>query len=277
MKTILFPTDFSKNAIHAAEYAGLLAKQFDAEVVLLHVFSIPMVPATHTSYNVRFAIDSYRTSLSKNLEKFAEKFSLHSSIPAEKIFKKIEYGFPADKILEVAEAIHADMIVMGTKGASNFMDKWLGTNTQKVIKDADCPVWVIPNKSKVEYPDKILYAADFQEDEIVALRKLLWITEPLKASCKVIHVNDFYEIYAGNPSKDMVNYLNDEFEDHDIIFQNINADGIIAGLEAYITQNKPNLLALAIHEKSLWSKIFDQSITEHFIQKAKLPMLIFKK
>lgn len=277
MKTILFPTDFSKNAIHAAEYAGLLAKQFDAEVVLLHVFSIPMVPATHTSYNVRFAIDSYRTSLSKNLEKFAEKFSLHSSIPAEKIFKKIEYGFPADKILEVAEAIHADMIVMGTKGASNFMDKWLGTNTQKVIKDADCPVWVIPNKSKVEYPDKILYAADFQEDEIVALRKLLWITQPLKASCKVIHVNDFYEIYAGNPSKDMVNYLNDEFEDHDIIFQNINADGIIAGLEAYITQNKPNLLALAIHEKSLWSKIFDQSITEHFVQKAKLPMLIFKK
>lgn len=277
MKTILFPTDFSKNAIHAAEYAGLLAKQFDAEVVLLHVFSIPMVPATHTSYNVRFAIDSYRTSLSKNLEKFAEKFSLHSSIPAEKIFKKIEYGFPADKILEVAEAIHADMIVMGTKGASNFMDKWLGTNTQKVIKDADCPVWVIPNKSKVEYPDKILYAADFQEDEIVALRKLLWITQPLKASCKVIHVNDFYEIYAGNPSKDMVNYLNDEFEDHDIIFQNINADGIIAGLEAYITQNKPNLFALAIHEKSLWSKIFDQSITEHFVQKAKLPMLIFKK
>lgn len=277
MKTILFPTDFSKNAIHAAEYAGLLAKQFDAEVVLLHVFSIPMVPATHTSYNVRFAIDSYRTSLSKNLEKFAETFSAHSSIPAEKIFKKIEYGFPADKILEVAEAIHADMIVMGTKGASNFVDKWLGTNTQKVIKKANCPVWVIPNKSKVEYPDKILYAADFQEDEILTLRKLLWITEPLKASCKVIHVNDFYEIYAGNPSKDMVNYLNDEFEDHDILFQNINADGIIAGLENYITHNKPNLLALAIHEKSLWSKIFDQSITEHFVQKAKLPMLIFKK
>jgi nucleotide-binding universal stress UspA family protein len=277
MKTILFPTDFSKNAIHASEYAGLLAKKFDAKVVLLHVFSIPMVPATHTSYNVRYAIESYRTSLSKDLEKFAEKFIKISSLSEDRVICKIEYGFPADKILEVAKGINADMIVMGTKGASNFLDKWLGTNTQKVVKETECPVWVIPYKAKIEYPESVLYAADFQEDEVIALHKLLWLTEPLKASCNVVHINDFFELYAGAPSKDMVNYLNDEFEDDDVTFQNVNSEGVIAGLESYIDRHKPNLLALAVHEKSFWSKIFDQSITKHFVQEAKLPMLIFKK
>lgn len=277
MKTILFPTDFSKNAIHASEYAGLLAKKFDAKVVLLHAFSIPMVPATHTSYNVRFAIESYRTTLTKDLEKFAEKFIKASSLSEDSVTSKIEYGFPADIILEVAKDIHADMIVMGTKGASNFLDKWLGTNTQKVVKETDCPVWVIPYKAKIEYPENILYAADFQEDEVIALHKLLWLTEPLNASCHIVHINDFFEVYSEAPSKDMVHFLNDEFEDEDITFQNINSEGVIAGLESYITRHKPNLLALAIHEKSFWSKIFDESITKHFVQEAKLPMLIFKK
>jgi nucleotide-binding universal stress UspA family protein len=277
MKTILFPTDFSKNAVHASEYAGLLAEKFDAKVILLHVFSIPMVPATHTSYNVRFAIEGYRKTLSKELEKFVEKFIKVTSISPEKVSSKIEYGFPADKILEIAKEIHADMIVMGTKGASNFVDKWLGTNTEKVIKEAECPVWVIPYKAKVEYPESVLYAADFQEDEIIALHKLLHIIEPLKAHCNVVHINDFFELYQGAPLKDMVHYLNDEFENDDITFQSINSEGVIAGLESYITLHKPNLLALAVHEKSFWSKIFDKSITTHFVQDAKLPLLIFKK
>lgn len=277
MKTILFPTDFSTNATHASEYAGMLAKKLDAKVIILHVFSIPMVPANHTSYNVRFAIDSYRTSLSTDLEIFTTKFIQDTGLSPERVSSKIEYGFPADVILEIAEQINADMIVMGTKGASNFMDKWLGTNSQKVMQEAECPVWIIPNRAKIEYPEKVMYAADFQEDEVLATHKVLELIKPLGASCNVVHINDFFELYAGAGVHDMVNYLNDEFESEDVSFQNINSEGIIAGLEAHIRQSKPNLLAFALHEKSFLNKLFETSITKHFVQEAKLPMLIFKK
>jgi nucleotide-binding universal stress UspA family protein len=277
MKTILFPTDFSKNASHAAEYAGMLVKKLDAKVILLHAFSIPMVPANHTSYNVRFAIESYRTSLSKDLEKFTNKFIQDSGLPIDRISSKIEYGFPADIILEIADRINADMIVMGTKGASNFLDKWLGTNAQKVMEEANCPVWIIPNKAKIEYPENVMYSADYQVDELLATQKLLELIKPLGANCNVVHVNDFFEIYAGAGVREMVNYLSEEFETENVSFQNINSEDIIAGLEAHIQKNKPNLLAFAMHEKSFLSKLFDTSISKHFVYKAKLPMLIFKK
>lgn len=277
MKTILFPTDFSKNAIHASEYAGLLAKKLDAKVILLHAFSIPMVPANHTSYNVRFAIDSYRKNLSKDLEKFTDKFIKYTGMSRERVLSKIEYGFPTDKILEMAENIKADMIVMGTKGASNFLDKWLGTNSQKVMEEAKCPVWIIPNKTKIEYPTNVMYAADFEEDEVVATQRVLELTNPLGESCNVVHINDFFELYTGVGVRDMVNYLTDEFKTENISFQNINSEGIIEGLEAHIQKYKPNLLALALHHKSFFSKLFDTSISKHFVQEAKLPMLIFKK
>lgn len=277
MKTILFPTDFSTNATHASEYAGMLAKKLNAKVIILHVFSIPMVPANHTSYNVRFAIDSYRTSLTKDLEIFTTKFIQNTDLSPERVSSKIEYGFPADVILEIAEQANADMIVMGTKGASNFMDKWLGTNSQKVMQEAECPVWIIPKRAKIEYPEKVMYAADFQEDEVLATHKVLELVKPLGASCNVVHVNDFFELYAGAGVHDMVNYLSDEFETEDVSFQNINSEGIIAGLEAHIQKSKPNLLAFALHEKSFLNKLFETSITKHFVQEAKLPMLIFKK
>jgi nucleotide-binding universal stress UspA family protein len=277
MKTILFPTDFSKNAIHASEYAGMLAKKLDAKVILFHAFSIPMVPANHTSYNVRFAIDSYRTSLSSDLEKFANKFIKETGLAKENVLSKIEYGFPADKILEVAKQNDVDMIVMGTKGVSNFLDKWLGTNSQKVMQDAHCPVWIIPNKAKIEYPEKVMYAADFQEDEVIATKKILELIKPLGANCNVVHVNDFFELYTGAGVREMVNYLNDEFETENVTFQNINSEGIITGLEAHIKKHKPSLLALALHNKPFLSKLFETSVTKHFVQEGKLPMLIFKK
>ena len=277
MKTILFPTDFSKNAFHAAEYAGMLAHKLNAKVILLHAFSIPMVPANHTSYNVRFAIDSYRASLSKDLEKFRDAFINITGLTVDNVSSKIEYGFPADKILEVAEHLNVDMIVMGTKGASNFLDKWLGTNSQKVMQEAKCPFWIIPNKAKIEYPETVMYAADFQEDEILATQKVLAFVKPLGTACKVVHVNDFFELYAGAGVREMVNYLSDEFESENVSFHNINSEGIITGLEAHIQKIKPNLLALAMHQKSFLNKIFENSITKHFVQEARLPMLIFKK
>lgn len=277
MKTILFPTDFSKNAFHAAEYAGMLANKLEAKVILLHAFSIPMVSANHTSYNVCFAIDSYKTSLSKDLEKFRDEFIKVSGLTSDSVSSKIEYGFPADKILEIAEHFKVDIIVMGTKGASNFIDKWLGTNSQKVMQEAKCPVWIIPNKAKMEYPETVMYAADFQEDEILATQKVLELVKPLGASCKVVHVSDFFELYAGAGVREMVDYLADEFETENVSFHNINSEGIVAGLEAHIQKIKPNLLALAMHEKSFLSKIFETSVTKHFVQEAKLPMLIFKK
>ena len=50
MKTILFPTDFSKNAEYASQYAGMLARSMNAKVVLLNVHS-PILQKAQMSLN----------------------------------------------------------------------------------------------------------------------------------------------------------------------------------------------------------------------------------
>jgi nucleotide-binding universal stress UspA family protein len=277
MKTILFPTDFSKNAAHAAKYAGMLAKLYDANLVLLHVHHIPMVPESNHSFEVRNAISLNEKSAIEDLEVFTGQFINDSNLALERITQRVAYGFVAEKIIEIAESNKADMIVMGTQGASDMMDKWLGTHAQEVIKTAKCPVFTIPKNVRIDYPQRILYAADFMEDEILATEKLLYMAKPLGAACKVVHIHDYFEPNVGHIIEETIKDLEERFKNEDVNIQQFHRADVIEGLEGYIKTYKPDVLAMAIHEKSFLSNIFDTSITRHFIQEAKLPMLTFKK
>lgn len=277
MKTILFPTDFSENATHASRYAGMLAKLYDANLVILHVHHIPMVPESNHSFEIKNAILLNEKSAREDLEVFAKKFMEASNLPSERIIQRIEYGFPAEKIVEIANLIKADLIVMGTKGASDMLDKWLGTHAQEVMKTAECPVFTIPKKVPIDYPQRILYAADFKEDEIAATEKLLNVSKPLGATCKVVHIHEYFEPNVGHIVEETIKELEQKFKNEDVTIQQLHRSDIIEGLEAYIKTYKPDVLAMAIHEKSFFSNIFNTSITRHFIQEAQLPMLTFKK
>ena len=277
MKTILFPTDFSKNASHAARYAGMLAKLYDANIVLLHVYHIPMVPQSNHSFEVTNAISLTEKGVKEDLKAFAEQFMHDSNLSAERVSERVEYGFPAEKIVEIAHSTKVDMIVLGTKGASDMLDKWLGTHAQEVIKTAECPVFTIPQKVPIDYPQRILYAADFKDNEIAATRKLLDILKPLGATCKVVHIHDYFEPNIGHAIEETIKELEENFKNDDLSVQQFHRADVVEGLEGYMKTYKPDVLAMAIHEKSFLGNIFDTSITRHFIQEAKLPMLTFKK
>lgn len=277
MKTILFPTDFSANAIHAAEYAGMIAKRMNANIVLLNVYSVPTISEYQLPNEIENFINLNKREAQANLEDFTKIFLKNTGLQPDKVSTRVEYGFVSDKIVDTARAIQADMIVMGTKGATNFLDKWLGTNAQKVMKSASCPVWIVPQKALIHYPQNFLYAADFQEDELLATHKVKELAEPFGAKCKVVHIHDYFETNIGHRIEATVHQINDDFDHDEVTVQTLHRANIIEGLETYIRTHKPDVLAIAIHEKSFFDKVFETSITKHFVQEAKLPMLIFKK
>lgn len=279
MKTILFPTDFSDNAVHAAQYAAILAKRYDAQIILLNIYSVamPVISEFQLTNGDENMIIQRGKDAEDNLQFFTNTLIENTGLHTEQITQKVEYGMVSDVIIETAKAMNADLIVMGTKGASNMIDRWLGTNAESVMENAHCPVWVIPEKTLLTLPSTIMYAADFKEDEVTATYKILSMAQPLGATCKVIHVHDYFELNADQPVKKTVAELKDEFQNFDITFKDINREEILNGLETYVRTHKPDVLALAIYEKSFFSKIFSSSITQHFVQEAKIPLLFIRK
>jgi nucleotide-binding universal stress UspA family protein len=278
MITILFPTDFSKNAIHASLYAGMIARGMNAHIILLNVYSIPMA----TEYQIPYDVDGFlrisKEVAEKKLQEFTGKLIKATGISPNKIREITDYGQTSDSIVQIAKSENVDFIVMGTKGVSNLLDKWLGTNAQNVLESADCPVWVIPEKSALNYPKRFMYAADFEEGDILATHKVLEIARPLGATCKVIHIHDYYEPISNRTVNEIITELKYEFEDEDdVTFKNINREEVYTGLKTYVRTHKPDVLALGVHHKSFLSKIFESSITEHFVQVGNIPLLTFRK
>jgi nucleotide-binding universal stress UspA family protein len=277
MKTILFPTDFSKNALHAAQYAGMLARSMNARVVLLNVHA-PISSNFKKEDDSRKDIAQSRQEAEVDMKKFTAKFIEKSLLCPERIIQCVEYSTSvSQKIVEKAKSINAHFIVMGTKGASNIINKWIGTNAQKVMKTAHCPVWIIPEHIEIIFPHKIMYAADLKEDEFLATTNILQILEPLGVICKVIHIHDFLSLKSGSKVKELVGSLRQEFKDENVIVRKIDRTDIIEGLESYIKLYKPDVLSLAIHEKSIFEKIFETSVTKYFVQNPQLPILTFRK
>ena len=221
--------------------------------------------------------EQLQKNASQNLEIFSEKVFLSTELPEVQIENLLEYGFVTECIVEVSTRLNVDMIVMGTKGVSNVFDKWMGSNAENVIKSAECPVWIVPINSQLTVPQVFIYAADFQEDEVSATKTLLEFSVPLGASCKVIHIQDYFDNEVKLKSAETMADLSKEFEGNNITFKDLNRKEIVEGIETYTKNHKPDVLALAVYEKTIFSNLFNSSITKHFVEETKIPMLIFKK
>jgi nucleotide-binding universal stress UspA family protein len=277
MRTILFPTDFSTNAVHASNYAGMLAQKLKTKIVFLNVYSVPMISEYQLPNDIEAFLEENKAKAENHLLAFKNEFLKNNYLEADRVSIRVEYGFIADKIKDTATEIKADLIVMGTKGASNIFDKWLGTNSQKVMKSAGCPVWIVPEKASLTYPSEILYAADFKADELIATQKILKITRALNAKCEVLHIHDNLELNVGHQIEAMVDYLTDEFKNENVSFKQLNRSDVVEALETFIKYSKPDVLAMGVHDKSLLDRLFDTSVTKHFVQEANLPLLTFRK
>jgi nucleotide-binding universal stress UspA family protein len=132
-KNILVPTDFSECATRALDYACELAQKLDATVHLVHSFGpgSPEMNLVLTSV----MIDTMRSGAAQALESLAAG---RSNVRFGNL--DVVRGDPRDNILEVAQTLRADLIVIGTHGRRGFARVVLGSVAEHVLRRADCPV-----------------------------------------------------------------------------------------------------------------------------------------
>jgi len=139
LQKILLPVDFSERSAGAAQYAKALAAQFGAQVLLLHVLTPPQYEFGSIEIGGSMLADLYRA---RN-QQVAEDLSVYMAeeFAGLDVRRMVLDGEPATRIVELANREKADLIIMPTHGYGTFRRFILGSNTAKVLHDADCPVW----------------------------------------------------------------------------------------------------------------------------------------
>lgn len=139
LSKVLLPVDFSERSAGAARYARLLAQRASCEVLLLHVLAplqFQLGPVEMAGITLPEVYREQWKLIQRELDAFRD-----SQMAGVNSRTAVLEGDPATRIVETARAEQASAIVMPTHGYGPFRRFILGSNTAKVLHDADCPVW----------------------------------------------------------------------------------------------------------------------------------------
>ncbi|MDZ4757737.1 MAG: universal stress protein [Bacteroidota bacterium] len=275
MENLLFPTDFSKAAAHAMDFAIYLAQANDSALTILHVYGSPYVDPYMSPETIGAILRESHSQSETDLKNLKEELAVKH--PWLKVSTRVEHGFVVEATLQVAEEINCDYIIMGTKGASGILDKIIGSNTFGVIEKSKCPVWSIPITAHIKEFKTVMYATDYSGDEVASIQQILNFSKLVGAETKVIHFHELFEPNISDADKVAKTNLQGRFKGENISFINLTRLDTNEGIEQYIENQNPNVLALAMHRRGFWSNLFHSSTTRHFALTSKIPVLAIHK
>lgn len=133
LKKILVPLDLSDCSRKALQYAVPFARQFEAELILLHVVEpYPQAPELGP-----VEMDAFQDA--KDQMTALEK-SLGASVRVKPL---VQSGESTNGIIEAAKELDVDLIILSTHGRTGMARVLLGSTTERVVRRAPCPVLVV--------------------------------------------------------------------------------------------------------------------------------------
>lgn len=193
IERILCPTDFSEFSERALGRAMTLARWFEARVTVLH--AMPRTPWALLSEGggeyITVAADLIRAQRDERAQELAHFVEPHlgEGVPIE---TRLVEGDPGREIQAAAEALPADLVVMGTHGRGGFEHLLLGSVTEKALRRAPCPVLTV-GKAEPASPAgplfrRILCAADLTKASKRTVDMALSLAEENLARVTLLHV-----------------------------------------------------------------------------------------
>lgn len=190
-RRILVPVDFSDPSRQALRTAVALARLFGSRLAVAHVTRRSRPDSHLVAEQLGLTFDTRRAGRAKLME------FLEHEVPGDlQPARLVADGVPYDEIAKAAKAWEADLIVIATHGYTGLKHALLGSTTERVVRHAPCPVFVVRGRRKrgvktAFSPDKvrsILVPVDFSEPSLEALPHALALARKCEAQLTLLHV-----------------------------------------------------------------------------------------
>ncbi len=279
MKKILVPTDFSKSAQIATDVARDIAKKSGAEITFLHVVE----EASGSSFNVTGEINlgnnmeerMFNLALIKKAKKQMETLISSPSLADVKVRAELRVGTPFHGMRTIITEKKVDLVVMGTAGHTKSEEMIIGTNTEKVVRHAKCPVLTVQKKPATTNFKNIVYATAMNKNEEVFARVVKQTQDMYNSTVHLVRINT-----PGNFQRDVVakKYMSDFAKKLMLKNYTINVFNDLSeeeGIIYFADSINADLIAMATHGRTGFAHVLAGSIAEDVVSHAKRPVLTY--
>ncbi|ATA92267.1 universal stress protein UspA [Capnocytophaga canimorsus] len=272
MKNILVTTDFSEKSNASLRVAISLAKKHNAKVFILHVVDLPMRLATQSQIAIPEAM--YFLNLSK--QRFAELMKDLDSEGVE-IRDIVETNVLAASVEEAIKKHHIDLVIMGSNGASGLKEIFVGSNAEKVVRNASVPVLVIKDPEEKLEVKRIVFACDFSEKFIRPFEKAIEFSKLFDAQIDLVFVNTPYQFlttYEINERIAKFLAANESFKNYKVhVYNDIRIE---TGILNFVAENDIDLVCMFPSGRKGIAHFFNGSISGDLVNHATKPVLTIK-
>ena len=272
MKNIIVPVDFSDQSYNAMLTAASIAKKHNATIYALHMLELNEAILSSTeSFHPEHTVFLIKLA-EKRLKEFLEKPYLDGIkvIPIIKHFKVFS------EISQVAENHNADLIIMGSHGSDGLKEIFVGSNTEKVVRNSDIPVMVIKSKMERFNPKEMVFACDLKEVNKHAFFRAKYIAEAFSVQLKLVYVNtpgdDFLSM--AEIQEKIASFC--EAVDHDVAIAIYDDYTVERGILNFAASNNSDIIGIPTHGRKGLSHFFMGSIGEDVANHSILPVVTFK-
>lgn len=287
MNTILVPTDFSETAKLALEVAVQLTKKYKSKLVLLHLLEIPdhLLPKGDKTNDVTSAQTTYQNDLPAALfyMKLAQKrFGEISELPfmnGVEYEENVQNYLDFKAIIDSAHKYNADLIVMGSHGATGLKEMFVGSNTEKVVRTSDIPVLVIKTKHENFDVKNFVFATNWETEGKQSLIDAYKLSQKLGAKMDILYVNTPGNTFLSSTEIDerFAVLLKETALNADAVTTNVYSDkSIEKGILNYSKKMNAELIGVTTHGRSGLAHFFNSSISEDIANHAEIPVVTFK-
>ncbi|UKM63547.1 universal stress protein [Flavobacteriaceae bacterium GSB9] len=276
MKTIIVPIDFSEHSEYALKTAAKLAKKFDAEVLALHMLEMSdiMLSASDGMQNqkamffLQLAEKKFKDFLKKD---YLKDVRIKPIIKHFKVFSEVN---------DVALKNNADLIIMGSQGASGIKEFFVGSNTERVVRHAEIPVLVVKNSVADINFDEVVFACNFAEETIESYLRACRFFRKLKSKVNLVYVNLPNERFKSSTEieKLVVNFFTKAERSlekmNDVNY--VSDYTVESGVLSFANKIGADIVAISTHGRKGLAHFFEGSVSEDVANHATLPVMTFK-
>ncbi len=272
MKNIIVPIDFSEQSEYALKVAASLAKKHGSEILALHMLELnqAMVSSSEgfhpeqTVFLIKLAEKRFSDFLDKS---YLKGISITPIVKHFKVFSEVN---------QVAKKHNAELIVMGSHGTDGLKEIFVGSNAEKVVRNATIPVLVIKDEMPDFKIDRFVFACDFRDDNLLAFQKAKDFAKMLSAKLDLVYINTPGDNFLS--TKDAYDRINKFLRKSNTGMEVdiYNDYSVEKGILNYSEMSGADIIGISTHGRKGLSHFFMGSIGEDLANHSKIPVVTFK-
>ncbi len=270
MKKILVPCDFSEQAICAFRTAIDLSEQSKREVHLLHVVELPVMHDSMLMPTLAFEATLLK-ELGDNAENQFSKLKTEyaSDIP---IVTKVVFGSTSMMILDYIKEAEIELVVMGTKGASGLRELVIGSNAEKIVRRASCPVITVRKYSSPHAIKNIVFPNSLEQDQEDLVQHVKALQDFFKATLHIVWINTPGNFTSDNVTLVRLKDFAKRFMLKDYTLSVFNDTFEESGVISFAHAIKADMIAMGTHGRRGLNHVMSGSVAEDVVNHIDCPI-----